>query len=322
MTRWGVVGALGMAGASAGLALAPPVAATGAQAPPASPPAETVTFDEPGAHRWTVPAGVTYATIDAYGASGGGDQPGLGAHVRGTIPVTRGHTYTIVVAGEGGDPAGRTAGAGGVGGGAPGGRGGAGIPIPGFEHLFPDGPGGGGGGGASDVRSGAADSGGLATRLVVAGGGGGAADVAGGDGGLDGAPGADGGLTSPFPGDPPTVLYGGGGGAGPAGTGEPGEDGTAAWFDYYLGRPYGYSAGHAGGGGGGGLFGGGGGQQAASGGGGSFSTIGTSSGGGGGSSLVPDDAVCPTVVEDGVHTGDGLVVITFHRGAAPVFTCD
>jgi hypothetical protein len=312
---------LGIAGASAGLALAAPVAATGAQAPPASPPAETVTFDEPGAHTWTVPAGVTYVTIDAYGASGGGDQPGLGAHVRGTIPVTRGHTYTIVVAGEGGDPDGRTAGAGGFGGGAPGGTGGTGLLIPGFEHLFPDGPGAGGGGGASDVRSGAADAGGLATRLLVAGGGGGAADVAGGDGGLDGAPGSDGGYTPSFPGDEPTILPGGGGGAGPAGAGVPGENGTAAWFNYILGRLVAQEAGHAGGGGGGGLFGGGGGQQAADGGA-SYWRFGTSSGGGGGSSLVPDDAVCPTVVEDGVHTGEGLVVITFHRGAAPVFTCD
>jgi hypothetical protein len=321
MTRWGVVGALGIAGASAGLALAPPVAATGTQAPPAGPPTETVTFDEPGAHTWTVPAGVMYATIDAYGASGGGDQPGLGAHVRGTIPVTGGDTYTVVVAGEGGDPDGRTAGAGGFGGGAPGGTGGRGFPIPGFEHLLPDGPGAGGGGGASDLRSGAADDSGLATRLLVAGGGGGAADVAGGDGGLDGAPGADGGYTPSFPGDEPTTLPGGGGGAGPEGAGVPGGNGTAAWLRDLGGRLFAQEAGHAGGGGGGGLFGGGGGQQAADGGP-SYWRFGTSSGGGGGSSLVPDDAACPTVVEDGVHTGDGLVVITFHRGAAPVFTCD
>lgn len=320
MTRWGIVGALGMAGASAGLALAPPVAGVDAQTPP-GPPVETVTFDEPGVHSWTVPAGVSHVTIDAYGASGGGDDPGLGAHVRGTLRVERGRTYTVVVGGEGGDPDGRTAGAGGFGGGAPGGTGGQGLTLPGYEHLFPSGPGAGGGGGASDVRSGSADADGLETRLIVAGGGGGAADVAGGDGGLEGAPGGDGGYTPAFPGDVPTILPGGGGGDGPPGAGVPGQNGTEAWFRVILGRPVAQSAGHAGGGGGGGLFGGGGGRQAADGGA-SWWTFGTSSGGGGGSSLVPGDTACPTVVEDGVRTGDGLVVITFHRGAAPGFACD
>lgn len=342
MARWGIVGALGIAGASAGLAAAPPVAATGAQTPPASPPTETVTFDEPGAHTWTVPAGVVYATIDAYGGSGGGDEPGLGAHVQATVPVSRGDVYTVIVAGEGGNPDpvdgesfdGRLGGDGGFGGGAPGGFGGDDIP---FEYTEPmPGRGGGGGGGASDVRTGSADASGLATRLIVAGGGGGSAAsddlrirppglniAAGGDGGRNGLPGEDGQYDTIAP-VAPQVLPGGGGGTEPSGDGEPGENGFDAVLDVLEPQ----TAGNGGGGGGGGAFGGGGGESASA-----YRQqiapvpgfvvrwYGSPSAGGGGSSLVPDDTVCPAIVEDGVHTGDGLVVITFHRGAAPPFIC-
>jgi hypothetical protein len=236
VVRSGWVGALGLVVGSVAAAAAP----SGAGAAPARPPAQTITFDVEGVHAWTVPPGVTYATIDAYGASGGGNDPGLGARVRATIAVSNGQTFTVVVAGEGGDPAGQTRGEGGFGGGGAGGAGGSG-----FEPFLPAGPAAGGGGGASDVRTGPADHSGLASRLLV-----------------------------------------------------------------------------AAGGGGGGLVGGGGGSAAASGQAGIIRWTGRSSGGGGGSSLVPATTDCPTIVEDGVRAGDGLVVIAFHKGNAALFACD
>src|SRR6478609_3202293 len=56
---------------------------------------------------WTVPAGVTSATFDLWGASGGSAAAGLpggqGGHVVATVPVTPGQTFTIMVGGRGGD---------------------------------------------------------------------------------------------------------------------------------------------------------------------------------------------------------------------------
>jgi Glycine rich protein len=294
--------------------LRPPRRSAGAA--PARPPTQTVTFDVEGAHSWTVPPGVNYATIDAYGASGGGNDPGLGARVRATIAVSNGQTFTIVVAGEGGDPAGQTRGAGGFGGGGAGGAGGSGL-----EPFLPAGPAAGGGGGASDVRSGPADDSGLASRLLVAAGGGGAGSAGGGAGGLSGAPGADGSVVY----DPavfePVAVPGGGAAAGSVGAGHPGADGPPATFEFIAGRPVGSFAGAGGGGGGGGLVGGGGGAAASSGQAGILRWTGSSSGGGGGSSLMPATTDCPTVVEDGVRAGDGLVVITFHKGNSPQLAC-
>ena len=307
------VGVLGVV-TSVGILAAGP----GVEAAPATPPTRTVTFDVEGVHSWTVPAGVRYATIDAYGASGGGTDPGLGARARATVAVTTGQTLTVVVAGEGGDPVGQTAGAGGFGGGGSGGAGGAGL----FDFLIA-GPAAGGGGGASDVRTGAADDTGLDSRLLVAAGGGGAGDAAGGAGGATGAPGADGAIVYDFEIFPPFVVAGGAAAGGAPGVGAPGADGPPARLEFIAGRPVGNFRGAGGGGGGGGLVGGGGGLSSTNGqAGGLIRWTGTSSGGGGGSSLVPTDVDCPTIVEDGVRSGDGLVVITFHRGNAAPFACD
>ena len=283
----------------------------------------TVTFDTAGAHTWTVPAGVRFATFDLVGAEGGGGEPGQGAHVRATIHVEPGQTLTLVVGGEGGDPVGQTAGAGGVGGGAAGGTGGDPFALPPEYGIppFPGGVGAGGGGGASDVRTGAGDGTGLATRLVVAGGGGGAAGVAGGDGGLEGLPGDDGSVTYNIPDFPPAIVAGGMPGGGSDGLGLPGADGPDARLDTAAGRPGASYSGNAGGGGGGGLVGGGGGQSASSGQSGIVQWSGVASGGAGGSSLVPADGPCPTVVEDGVRAGDGRITVTFRRGAAPARAC-
>lgn len=298
---------------------------------PPGPPVEIAVFDVPGAHAWTVPSGVTYITVGAYGASGGGADPGLGASVLATIPVTEGQIYTIVVAGEGGDHDRRTPGAGGIGGGAPGGTGGL-DPCAGTICWIgvPDvgGDGGDGGGGASDLRTGPADDSGLATRILVAAGGGGTArTTSGGDGGLDGGAGGDGsGAFGDYPNHEVVVLPGGVGGAGPSGAGATGEIGAPGFFGS-IGL-WAYYGGHGGGGGGGGLTGGGGGRSAArlyaieSAAGPGTDIPGVPSGGGGGSSLVPADAVCPGVVEDGVRTGNGLVLILTHRTAAPPVACD
>ena len=148
--------------------------------------------------------------------------------------MTKGQTLTVVVAGEGGDPAGQTAGAGGFGGGGSGGAGGAGL----FDFLIA-GPAAGGGGGASDVRTGAADDTGLDSRLLVAAGGGGAGDAAGGAGGATGAPGADGVIVYDFEVFPPFVVAGGAAAGGAPGVGTPGADGPPARLEFIAGRPVG-----------------------------------------------------------------------------------
>ena len=77
-------------------------------AAPAS--ATTETFNYTGAAQtWTVPAGVTEATFDLYGAQGhGGCCPfsafprGLGGRATATIPVTAGTSIQVNVGGRGG----------------------------------------------------------------------------------------------------------------------------------------------------------------------------------------------------------------------------
>jgi hypothetical protein len=301
-------------------------------------PTISCTFDFTGSTQtWTVPDGVTSATVDLYGASGGdapnGASGGNGAHVRAAVPVTAGDVHVIEVGGEGSA----------------------------FNELKPDGPGpsaynGGGpgynttdsigdetelvsqprgargGGGATDFRT---ASGALDDRLVVAGGGGGAAysgtwisdpdccivlpfTVHGGAGGSSGTAGSNGNVAVTAPG-------GDGGGAGsatgpgsagaghdsidsygsypatPASDGSLGQGGTGG--NGFIGSP--------GGGGGGGYFGGGGG------GGGSLNpvsflivSIAGGGGGGGGSSFLTSSAVSSSVVE-GDHDGNGKAVITW-----------
>ena len=79
--------------------------ATLAFAAPAA--ATTETFNFTGAAQtWTVPAGVTSATFDLYGAQGGGFAiptfaPGLGGRATATIAVTPGASIQVNVGGQG-----------------------------------------------------------------------------------------------------------------------------------------------------------------------------------------------------------------------------
>jgi Glycine rich protein len=233
------------------------------------------TFSTPGPDTFTVPAGVSEASFDLFGAQGGSMEGftvgGLGGRASAELLLSPGATLTVVVGGAGGsidaeDPAG----AGGVNGGAAGGEG--------------EGSGeGAGGGGASDVRMGGT---GLSARVLVAGGGGGAANLGtdlgfadgGGGGGLIGEAGGPAG-TGGSGGD-----QSGASGSGNLGDGSPGADGDP-------GCPPCFPVG--GGGGGGGYYGGAGGQP--------------NQGGGGGSGFGPPGVV----FETGVRQGDGLVTITY-----------
>lgn len=240
------------------------------------------TYDTPGKHTFTVPDGVTEATVAVYGAQGGHqtDGPpfiagGKGGSATATIPIGGYETLQVHVGGRGGDYASvpgenDDGGDGGVNGGGAGGDG--------FSA-------GGGGGGASDVRTGA----GLDTRMIVAGGGGGATNLGdgGGGGGLSGQKGAG------------PALGGGGGTQTAGGTG--GQSGIPSGEDGQLGVGGAGATdlrGPAGGGGGGGYYGGGGGGDGR----------GT---GGGGSGFGPEG----TKFQTGVHSGDGLVTITYTRPA-------
>jgi hypothetical protein len=255
-----------------------------------------------GGQVWTVPAEVTSATFEVWGASGGGNNfglAGLGGRVLVSLAVVPGSVYQVMVGG-----AGNRFGPAGFNGGGAGGALGPGTVVEGVE--------GGGGGGASDVRFGACAATlgcGLAARVIVAGGGGGSV----GAGGSFNARGGDGGHPSGTAGDTGTDGSGGGGGGsgsagGGGGTGgSPGggagtAGGLAAQDQGGAGGPGGTdgaTGGSGGGGGGGGYWGGGGG------GGGGFAGI--SGAGGGGSSFGPTGAAFQT----GVHSGNGLVTVTY-----------
>ncbi|MCP4175192.1 MAG: tandem-95 repeat protein, partial [Fuerstiella sp.] len=147
--------------------------------------ADTATFNYTGGQQtWTVPAGVTSVTIEAWGASGwsGANSGGLGGHAKGNLAVTPGETLYIYVGGQG--TVASTANTPMGGGFNGGGHGQANTSVNSA----------GGGGGASDVRkSGIA----LTDRVIVAAGGGGSTNnsgcFGGGGGGLTGL---DGGGTS------------------------------------------------------------------------------------------------------------------------------
>lgn len=176
-----------------------------------------------GVQDWIVPAGVTSARIDLYGAAGGEPyvatfNPGRGGRaLTDHYELTPGASVRIVVGGKGGYPGG------GYNGGGEGTR-------------F-------GGGGATDIRIGGT---GLADRVIVAGGGGGTGNHSGNTGG------AGGGLT----GGAGTGAFGGGGGT-QAAAGA----GTYPVWSGFLGRGGpGTNAGpNVTGGGGGGWYGGAGG---------------------------------------------------------------
>ncbi|MGO9909389.1 MAG: choice-of-anchor D domain-containing protein [Solirubrobacteraceae bacterium] len=242
----GVLAAVCLAAAHAGVAEAQPVT--------------TTNFTTPGTSAFTVPAGVSSINATAIGGAGGACfQPGgEGAMVSGTLAVQPGQQLTIQVAGPGGACAsGGGTGAGGVGGGGAGG-------------VTPAGLGGtaAGGGGASSV-SGSGVSG-LIPLLVAAGGGG--AGAAGGPAGNAGAAALPGPLGTG--GGAGTATAGGAGGTDFSGANANGTAGSLGMG----GAGGGGSIPVGGGGGGGGYFGGGGGagslELPATGGGGGSSFLG------------------------------------------------
>ena len=285
----GVAGGLVLAGVTAPLDAAQ--AADGAAGH-----THAATFDYTGAPQtWTVPANVSSATFDVYGAQGGGlrgifsDTPGgRGGEAKATLPVRPGNTMTIVVGGAGlpvkcGDAFTPTPG------GYNGGGAAARSPYLSTDCL------GASGGGASDVRVGGTSP---FDRVLVGGGGGG---NSGGSCGLftpaTGAPG--GGVNG-------ETACGQGGGLGAApygrGGGKLAVGGAGASPFMYDTSPPVTTAG--GGGGGGGYYGGGGG--------GNGFTPGPY-GGGGGSGFGP----AGTVYSTGAREGNGRVTITYSLDPAP-----
>jgi Glycine rich protein/RTX calcium-binding nonapeptide repeat (4 copies) len=235
------------------LALSMPVLGTLALAAPASAATETFNFTN-AAQTWTVPAGVTEATFDLYGASGYPGPltelaPGLGGRATATIAVTPGASIQVNVGGQGFLPAGGFNG------------GGTGVNTSSGATSS-------GGGGASDIRIGGTA---LTDRVLVAGGGGGAGSnacngvsAAGGHGGgLSGLGGSPGGCGDTTPGGGATQTTGGS-----AGTAQAGQFGLGA-----NGADSGFGGG--GGGGGGGWYGGGGGNGGGGGGGSGYGPDGT-----------------------------------------------
>lgn len=250
--------------------------------------------------QFTVPAGVTRITVTANGAQGGTGYNGLtggeGGSVTGTIAVTPGQVFDVVVGGKGGAGGNGTAGAAGTNGGG----GGAGT----------GGWGGGGGGGESTFAL-------SGTLLFVAGGGGGSAGASSDFGGTPGG----GGGTSGQAGGAGDSDNGGGGGGGGGGatpsTGGTGGTGLAPGGNGGTGTPNTGGAGGPGtgtgpnspgeygpGGGGAGYFGGGGGGSGVA------SGNNTGGSGGGGSSFAAGSVFSVTNVP-GTQSGDGVVIIAY-----------
>ena len=235
---------------------------------------------------FTVPAGVTTISVDAYGASGSTNfyagSEGKGGRVQTNLTVTPGQVLNIYVGGAR-NYAGYSSSvyAGGWNGGGSG-------PNPNCSGV------GSAGGGATDIRIGGTA---LTDRVIVAGGGGGSANggIDGGDGGgLIGQNGSGGSVSSG-----PRYGTGGSQSAGGAGGYSWYGDGTAT---YSIIPRSNAALGEGGdgwacdsGGGGGGYYGGGGGADA---------------GGGGGSSYT-HPTLCSSVVHtQGVRTGSGQLIIT------------
>jgi uncharacterized protein (TIGR02145 family) len=229
-----------------------------------------------GVQTFSVPEGVTSATIEALGAQGGGwivnGAGGYGGYAIGNLSISAGQTLLVYVGSEGGEP-------------YPGWNGGG-------SGTGTSSDVGGGGGGASDVR---VNSGALTDRVIVAGGGGGGGQGDGGvGGGLIGGQGSTLGLATWAQGG--TQYAGGSGGlyslnscypgtlasAGSLGIGGDGINGSANCSDY------------GGSGGGGGYYGGGGMQVNSA---------------AGGSSYI--DGLTNASTESGVNSGNGQVVISW-----------
>jgi hypothetical protein len=320
-SRWptlcaALLAALAVVAGTSGISGASPPPPTACPAPVISGGTATVTCAYTGgAQTWTVPDGVTSATFDLLGASGGNDSPqttGAGGEATAQVSVTPGNVYQVMVGGVGGDapqgegqqPTGNQS-LGGF-------NGGGDANTPGLSLLGH----GAGGGGASDVRldGGCATTGScaLTDRFIVAGGGGGPGVYIigpGGDGGAGG--GAAGGNGGSAPGGGTggggaTQTAGGSGGS-PNGTGGVLGQGGDAGTD--VG---GFDA--TGAGGGGGYYGGGGGGGPVVYGGGSG---GGSGGGGGGSGLVPAGG---TLTSGVLAHGNGQITITYTPPAAQTIT--
>lgn len=283
----------------------------------------TCTYSYTGAKQsFTVPAGVTSATLSAYGAKGGTDGDfhpgGLGARATATIAVSPGSMIEVDVGGRGAD--GTLTAVSGAGGFNGGGAGGASVGDVSTDNA----PSPGGGGGASDVRTGtcaATSSCGLDARVLVGGGGGGAGasgtiDTQGGGGGYPaGGDGHDVDPTTPFfsrtagGGTGGTQSTGGTGGAGESGCGETAGGNGAAGIGGKGGNAQtDATRADGGGGGGGGYYGGGGGGGGCQG--------DEGGGGGGGSSFGPNDAT----FDNAVGSGDGQVTISYEEPATPDLT--
>jgi hypothetical protein len=250
------------------------------------------TFTYTGATQtFRVPSNVSWITVVARGAAGGGSNAGRGARVHAMLPVLP-LEYLIVNVGGTSDSA-----MGGFNGG--GGSGSSSCEDPGY-----------GGGGASDLRLGQ----GRETRLLVAAGGGGEGRErltgnfgSGGAGGRVGKSGGRGdyGINGGRGGSGATQKHGGAGGAAGAGGGDPGKAGASA-SGGEAGCGQRISGG--GGGGGGGYYGGGGGGGGGTG----NSGYGGGGGGGGGSSYVKPNAKSAKIWSGWKNaTGDGLVVISW-----------
>ncbi|MBT7910031.1 MAG: hypothetical protein HN607_05815, partial [Verrucomicrobia bacterium] len=241
---------------------------------------------------FTVPAGITSISVDAYGASGTTIDPsqgnydsqlGKGGRVLANLTVTPGDTLNIYV-GEAPHDEEWSSGAGGWNGGGGGmlDRGG----------TFP-------GGGATDIRIGGT---GLNNRVIVAGGGGGKRNGStyggGHGGGLVGQNGGGGNNSYSGP------RYGAGGSQSSGGAGGYSYVGST----YYIRASSIGTLGNGGngdtdsGGGGGGYYGGGGGAD----------------GGGGGGSSYTDPTLSSSVVHtQGVQIGSGQLTITVTQGDGP-----
>ena len=288
----------------------------------------TETFEYTGAAQsWTVPAGVTSAAFELYGAAGGRggglsfpeSAAGKGARLSATLAVSPEQNFLLYVGGEGGDR-------GGTAGGFNGGGDGADGDFFGNSHWLA-----GGGGGASDLRASPA----LSDRvLVAAGGGGGGGGGAGlgpsGMGGPTGGQGGDSEQAGAVGGASPGGASGGGGGGsattsggGAAGSAPPGGGGTAGNAGDAGTSGQGGDGGEqglsfrggGGGGGGGGLFGGGGGANGATDAG-APTNSGAAGGGGGGGVSYAAPLATGVSVENGVRSGKGRIVVTYTPSAS------
>lgn len=257
------------------------------------------TFTYTGAPEvFIVPAGITEITIENWGASGangdgsGGGNGGLGGYASGVLSVTPGDVINIFVGGQDGY------------------NGGGMVPASAAGN----------GGGASDIRIGGVA---LSDRVLVAAGGGGGgstgcvADWMGGNGGIGGAgdagakgvdsPNGGGGFGGSLQtGGAPGIGCGGflGGPGGNDGTGGAGQNCCCATVP------------NGGGGGGGYNVGGGGG-------GGSAGTTGCSGndkggGGGGGGGLSYVGGVTNGSINNGINSGNGMIVISYNGGVGTV----